>query len=65
MTELKSCPFCGGRVELMNLITPISMFYCLNYTECGAVVSFNNPVCDREKGDDAKVKAWNRRAEND
>lgn len=65
MTELKSCPFCGGRVELMNLITPISMFYCLNYTECGAVVSFNNPACDREKGDDAKVKAWNRRTKND
>ncbi len=65
MTELKHCPFCGGRVELMNLITPISMFYCLNYAECGAVVSFNNPVCDRETGDKNKIKAWNRRVKND
>lgn len=61
MDGLKPCPFCGGRVELMNLVTPIKMFYCLNYDECGAVVSFNNPRCDRERGNLEKVRAWNRR----
>ena len=60
---LKPCPFCGGKVELMNLFTPLKMFYCLNYKECGAVVSFNNPKCDHEKGDVQKIRAWNRRAD--
>ena len=61
MKELKRCPFCGGKVELMNLVTPVKMFYCLNYSTCGAVVSFNNALCDREAGDRHKIKCWNRR----
>lgn len=61
MAELKPCPFCGGKVELMNLFTPIKMFYCTNYGKCGAVVSFNNEFCDREAGDKHKVRCWNRR----
>ncbi len=36
MAEIKNCPFCGSKVELMNLATPIRMFYCTNYRECGA-----------------------------
>ena len=32
--ELRPCPFCGGEVELMNLFTPIKMFYCTNYQTC-------------------------------
>lgn len=63
MAELKPCPFCGGRVELMNLMTPIKMFYCLNYQTCGAIVSFDNPLANRF--DKAKVEAWNRRATDD
>lgn len=61
MENIKPCPFCGSEVELMNLITPVKMFYCKNFDKCGAVVSFNNPICDREAGDRHKIKAWNRR----
>ncbi|MBQ1790017.1 MAG: Lar family restriction alleviation protein, partial [Oscillospiraceae bacterium] len=50
MSELKACPFCGSKVTLMNLRLPIKMFYCNNYRECGAVVSFNNNKCNLEKG---------------
>ena len=61
MSDLKPCPFCGGRVELMNLTMPIRMFYCTNYQTCGAVVSFDNPKCNFERGDDEKIRAWNSR----
>ena len=60
--ELKPCPFCGGKVELMNLFTPIPMFYCMNTQTCGAVVSFDNPQCNHDKWNKFKVMAWNRRA---
>lgn len=64
MSELKRCPFCGKKVVLMNLVSPIKMFYCQNYRGCGAVVSFNNPDCDTEKGDENKIRCWNRRTED-
>ena len=63
MSELKACPFCGSKVTLMNLTLPIKMFYCNNYRECGAVVSFNNNKCNLEKGDYYKIQCWNRRDE--
>lgn len=58
--KLKKCPFCGGPVEFMSLRVPINMFYCKNYKECGAIVSFDNPYANRF--DAAKIEAWNRRA---
>lgn len=61
--ELKRCPFCGAEVTFMNLITPIKMFYCQNYRDCGAVVSFDNPYANR--WDKAKIKAWNSRVNSD
>ena len=57
--ELKKCPFCGSEVIFMNLVTPLKMFYCKNYHGCGAVVSFDTPLCN--KFDKAKIDAWNRR----
>ena len=63
MPEIKPCPFCGSKVELMNLITPVKMFYCTNFKDCGAIVSFNNDICDREAGDRHKIRFFNRRAE--
>lgn len=64
MADLKRCPFCGSEVVLMNLLGPIKMFYCKNYRDCGAVVSFDNKERNTERGDAAKIAAWNRRAEN-
>lgn len=61
MSEIAPCPFCGGKMELMSLMTPIKMFYCLNYWECGAAVSFNNPKCDGERDDKHKIACFNRR----
>lgn len=57
--ELKKCPFCGSEVDFMNFVTPLKMFYCKNHHGCGAVVSFNTPICNRF--DKAKIDAWNRR----
>ena len=53
--ELKSCPFCGGSVEVcVGVLAGVTMIEC---GECGATVSFGG------KGEwyDA-VDAWNRRA---
>jgi len=63
MTELKPCPFCGGKVEYMTIFSGMKMFYCKNYNTCGAVVSFDNPACNMG-GDKEKTDAWNRRAKN-
>ena len=64
MNELKKCPFCGSNVVLMTLFTGIKMFYCKNYDECGAVVSFDNPKCNSDN-DKAKIESWNRRITDD
>lgn len=57
--NIKKCPFCGSAVTFMTIITGMKMFYCKNYRECGAVVSFDNPRCNLS--DRAKIEAWNRR----
>lgn len=61
MNNIKRCPFCGSEVEYMTLFTGLKMFYCKNYSKCGAVVSFDNPQCNMMANDKARVKAWNRR----
>lgn len=61
MDELKRCPFCGSPVVYMSLFTDMKMFYCKNHKKCGAVVSFDNPVCNNSHNDSARIAAWNRR----
>ena len=62
MADLKACPFCGHKFEYMTLVTGMKMFYCMNTQKCGAVVSFDNPACNMANNDNARIKAWNRRA---
>lgn len=55
--ELKPCPFCGSKVEMM--IAPLkhtNMFIC---RKCGADVCFFGAEYDPKS-----TQAWNRRAEN-
>lgn len=64
LEKLKNCPFCGSKATLtQGLATPIQLFECSN-KDCGAVVSFNNLLCNLEKGFTEKVKHWNRRADD-
>ena len=60
MEELRKCPFCGSEVGFMTLM---KMFYCKNYKDCGAIVSFDNPAANNF--DKAKIECWNRRTHDD
>ena len=63
MTELKPCPFCGGKAVLRHNyrgILQYSFIQCENY-ECG--------ICGKEyaigaaySADDFAIEFWNRRA---
>lgn len=54
--KLKPCPFCGGRVKMVNgIIAGTIVFVC---EKCGADVMFFGTEKDKDKA----VKAWNRRA---
>ena len=64
--ELKPCPFCGGTTRLTHgdiIASPIAIFKC---RKCGAVVSFDEPVCNAgatNNDDTPAIKAWNNRYE--
>ena len=55
MTELKPCPFCGGKAKIMKMGYP-HWIYCL---DCGARV--HGRVIGEKEGEEASIKAWNRR----
>lgn len=59
--EILTCPFCGSGVTLMSLTMPIKMFYCNNHVTCGAIVSFDNKICNTEDDDKSKIACFNRR----
>lgn len=77
-TELKPCPFCGGKAEIHIQPIYIDMGVCIRCTVCGARSKFNPYDCkyvyyngekdvyisqDRATND---VKAlWNRRSDNE
>lgn len=58
--ELKRCPFCGKKVYITRglINAPFWFFECEN-KNCGAVISFNNDVCNRNPP--AALICWNRR----
>jgi len=44
---LKNCPFCGAKVHEAEGIAGLLFFACTNYKDCGAMVSFNNELCNK------------------
>lgn len=58
MTELKPCPFCGGKIEKVNApMMNTVMFVC---HKCGADVCFYGAEHEPNA-----TKAWNSRAGNE
>ena len=55
---LKPCPFCGGKAKIMKMGYP-HWIYCL---DCGARV--HGRVFGEKEGEEASIKAWNRRAKD-
>lgn len=60
MTELKRCPFCGGKVRRVIGIMGLNFFRC---KKCGAVVSFDNDYYNTHQNE--AIEAWNRRVDDD
>lgn len=58
-TELKPCPFCGGRANAINTITQ-GYAYCV---DCKAKISFMNNKFG-QKGMNNAIKAWNTRKDS-
>lgn len=54
--NLKPCPFCGGKVEIVTgLLKGLTMIHC---KQCGSLTSFQK----NEKADKA-IEMWNRWAQ--
>lgn len=51
-TELKPCPFCGGKSQVLNVVH----HYMVCCTKCYGMIG----LFDKER---SAIKAWNRRAD--
>lgn len=57
MTELRPCPFCGGKVKLVTDLTQTKdPVYCFECEDCGVLV-YMDDLNDKDKS----IKAWNNR----
>ena len=61
--EVKNCPFCGQKATMTVGITGLKAIVCTDYRNCGAYVTFDNPLANRNS--EATILFWNRRAKND
>ena len=68
-TELKPCPFCGGKVELMhidhtNLNKRKFMFVC---QRCSAHIFLYGygVYVSKDRTEEQAIETWNRRADNE
>lgn len=49
MQEIKNCPFCGHKAYITNgVMGKLTMFVCGDYRNCGATVSFDNPLANHK-----------------
>lgn len=58
-SELKPCPFCGGKASETVGITGLTAIVCTNYKSCGAYVTFDNPIANFNS--DFARAYWNKR----
>lgn len=60
MTELKPCPFCGGKNAWVaeNRMDDLFIGYNVHCNGCGVETNYT-------KDKDKAIESWNRRAEND
>ncbi len=63
MKGLKSCPFCGSKVEIVHPLFDIFSYECTNKKDCGATILF---TYDGWQEDTSKsIDAFNRRCKDD
>ena len=64
---LKPCPFCGKPVKRVRGYAGLNFFKCINFGECGAVMSFDNDYYNSnpEEAYRAYNNRVNERNEND
>lgn len=55
--QLKSCPFCGGKVKVYKGFRGLIFIKC---SICGSVTSFDNDQCNAKPY--KVIKLWNRRS---
>lgn len=58
--KLKNCPFCGSEAKETEGIGGINMICCMNYKGCGAMVTFDNKLCNENP--EATKTFFNKRA---
>lgn len=46
INSVKPCPFCGGKVIVTHGLMNVQFLF-FKCSKCGAVVSFDNPECNR------------------
>ena len=61
MSELKSCPFCGGKAGLVYR-EPVSCVVC---RKCGATGAMGSDSYEVGDGKEKAIEAWNRRVNDD
>ena len=69
MSELKPCPFCGGKIHIKDSdVTLMPEMFCPTLfvcDSCGAMISFDDPVANAAKkiaGDNSPaIKLFNKR----
>ena len=57
--ELKPCPFCGGKAEVL---TDENEEYYVSCTECTALLGYCTDTWGDYSTEDEAIEAWNRRA---